>query len=236
MTVAALILCPSAERAVADVAGRAAVRRVVESAWAGGATPIVVVAPDADGDVARALAGSAAVLAEPAPAHEGALGQVMHGLRVAARQVTGTDAALVWPGRFVWVDAETVTSLIEAHGSDPDTLLRPAYVGQPGLPVLLPVQHSAALTQLEPGEAPDDVLIDIGTTAVPVRTIEVGDPGVVHDLSTPIDDLPAFSGPPEPVAGPPPEWGLAAADASDERPLEGPALAPYAQAADADAD
>ena len=46
MTVAAVILCASAEGALADTAGRPAVRRMVETAWAGGATPMVVVAPD----------------------------------------------------------------------------------------------------------------------------------------------------------------------------------------------
>ena len=42
----------------------------------------------------------------------------------------------------------------------------------------------------------------------------------------------AYQGPPEPVGGPAPEWGAAAAEMPDEAPLEGPALAPYGQAAD----
>lgn len=236
MTVAAVLLFRTVETALADAAGRPAVRRMVESAWAGGATPIVVVSSDRDGAVATALAGSPAVLAEPAPAEEGPLGQVMHGLRVASRQVSGTDAALIWPGRMAWVDAETVTSLIEAHGSGSETLLRPAYAGQPGLPVLVPVNHAAALRSLLPGEPRDEVLFDIGTDDIPARTIEVGDPGVTHDVSVALDTLPAYQGPPEPVGGRPPEWGAAAADAADEGPLEGPALAPYGQAADAEAD
>jgi hypothetical protein len=65
-----------------------------------------------------------------------------------------------------------------------------------------------------------------------VRLIETGDPGATHDRSTALDDLPLFEGPPEPVAGPPPEWGSAAADSPDDNPLEGPALAPYGEAAD----
>ena len=51
-----------------------------------------------------------------------------------------------------------------------------------------------------------------------------------------LDDLPPYDGPAEPVAGYAPEWGAAAADAPDEGPLEGPALAPYPQAADPDSD
>ena len=57
MTVAAVILYARPEGALADAAGRPAVRRAVESAWAGGATPIVVVSFDPDGAVAAALEG-----------------------------------------------------------------------------------------------------------------------------------------------------------------------------------
>ena len=37
---------------------------------------------------------------------------------LARDEVDATDAALVWPARMGWLDAETVTSLIEAHGMD----------------------------------------------------------------------------------------------------------------------
>ena len=55
---------------------------------------------------------------------------------------------------------------------------------------------------------------------------------MAHDISTAMDALPAYQGPPEPVAGAAPEWGAAAAEMPDDVPLEGPALAPYSQAAD----
>jgi CTP:molybdopterin cytidylyltransferase MocA len=139
VTVAAVILCATADGALVDTAGRPAVRRMVETAWSGGATPVVVVAPDPAGAVALALAGSPAVLAEPAPFAAGPVGQIVRGVRVAAAAVTETDAAIVWPGRMVWVDAETVTSLIEAHGADRDAVLRPIYNGEAGWPVVLPI-------------------------------------------------------------------------------------------------
>ena len=89
MTVAAVILfARGPEGALADAAGRTVVRRVVESAWAGGATPIVVVCEDPAGSVAAALAGSPAVLAEPAPAEHGPVGQLVRGINVAIGQVT----------------------------------------------------------------------------------------------------------------------------------------------------
>ena len=231
MTVAAVILCASLEQALADSAGRPAVRRMVESAWAGGATPIVVVSPDSGGQVAMALAGSPAILAEPAPRDGGPPAQIVRGVRVAAGEVTETDAALLWPGRMTWVDAETVTTLIEASGLERGTLLRPRYGDQAGWPVLLPVELLPALEGLAAGRMPSELVDDLVAGGAAVRLVDTGDPGVVHDLSTPIDSLPPFDGPPEPVK-PPPEWGAAAADVGDEGPLQGPALAPYGQAAE----
>src|SRR5215210_7690250 len=136
MTVAAVILAATAASALADVEGTPSVRRLVDVAWAGGAVPVVVGAPDPDGGVVRALAGAAATYAEPAPLDAGPVGQICRVIDVARAAVSETSAALVWPARMGWVDAETVTSLIEAHGTDPETVLRPAYRGTAGWPAL----------------------------------------------------------------------------------------------------
>ena len=205
---------------------------MVESAWAGGATPIVVVAPDADGGVASALAGSPAILAEPAPEDGGPVAQIVRGLRVAADAVTETDAALIWPGRMVWVDAETVTTMIEAHGAQRAAILRPIYDGEAGWPALLPMALLDQLAAQATDLMPDELIGSLGTAT----TLDLGDPGTVHDVATAIDQLPDYQGPAGPGAGSPPEWGAAAADSADEGPLEGPSLAPYPQASDPDAD
>jgi CTP:molybdopterin cytidylyltransferase MocA len=230
VTVAAVILHARVEGALADAAGRPAVRRSVESAWAGGATPIVVVSFDSDGAVAAALAGSPAILAEPVPVERGPVGQMMRGIYVASDSVADTDGALIWPGRLTWVDAETVTSLIEASGAYPQALLRPAYEGQAGWPVLVPIAAMPAMESLDASLMPDAVIEALARVAPSVRTIDTGDPGVIHDISVHLDALPSYSGPPEPVAGHAPEWGAAAADMPDDVPLEGPSLAPYSQA------
>jgi CTP:molybdopterin cytidylyltransferase MocA len=232
MTVAAVILYRNIDGALADAAGRTAVRRTVESAWAGGATPIVVVSFDADGRVSAALAGSPAALAEPAAVESGPVGQMARGIEVARDQVSETEAVLIWPGRMAWVDAETVTSLIEAYGARRGAVLRPVYNAEPGWPVLVPVEQVPTLVALGPALMPDVLMEQLFATAPRAETIDTGDPGVTHDVSTSIDGLPRYEGPPEPVAGPAPEWGAAAAEMPDEAPLEGPALAPYGQAAE----
>jgi CTP:molybdopterin cytidylyltransferase MocA len=230
MTVAAVVLAATPESALRDVEGVPNVRRLVDVAWAGGAVPVIVAAPDPDGSVRSALAGTNATYAEPAPREAGPVGQITNGIDAALSIVDETDAALVWPARLGWVDAETVTSLIEAHGLDRDSVLRPAYRGEAGWPVLIPTAHLATLRAIEPSLMPDDVLARL-VEQVPARLVELGDPGTTHDLDTPRAELPPFEAPPPPAAGHEHEWGAAIADRSDDAPLEGPALAPYGQAA-----
>jgi CTP:molybdopterin cytidylyltransferase MocA len=231
VTVAAVILAASVESALADAAGVTRVRRLADSAWSGGATPIVVVAPDPDGAVATALAGAPVTLATPAPAEAGPVGQIARGIDVAVAEISATDAALVWPARMTWVGPETVTSLIEAHGVDPGTVLRPTYRGEPGWPVLVPIATLATFRGLSPTLMPDDLIEAFLAGGAASRSIDLGDPGTTIDGSTPRENLPPYDGPAEPAGQHSHEWGAEMAETTDdESPLRGPALAPYGQA------
>jgi hypothetical protein len=42
---------------------------------------------------------------------------------------------------------------------------------------------------------------------IPTRLVEVGDPGVTHDVDTDPSALPDYEGPPDPPAGHTHEWG-----------------------------
>ena len=206
MTVAAVILSASAEGALADTLGQPRVRRLADLAWSGGALPIVVLSPDVDGTVPAALAGSEAVYGAPAPVETGPRGQMVRGAELALAEVSDTSALLIWPARMTWVGPETITSLIEAHGTDRRTLLRPAWHGEPGWPILLPAVQLDALRAVAPDRMPPDVVADL-VAAVPSRIIEMGDPGVIHDVDTAPSELPAYEGPPDPPAGHTHEWG-----------------------------
>src|SRR5688500_18885586 len=233
MTVAAVILSASAQNAVADTLGQPRVRRLVDIAWSGGALPVVVVSPDDDGMVAAALVGSEAVYGSPAAPETGPAGQMVRGAELALAEVRETSAVLVWPARMTWVGPETVTSLIETHGTDAGAVLRPAWDGTPGWPVLVPIASLDALRALPAETMPDDV-ISVLVATLPSRAVEVGDPGVVHDADTPFADLPPYDGPPDPPAGHTHEWGDGVEeDGVDENvPGEGRGLAPFPQAAD----
>ena len=227
MTVAAVIVAASPESALADADGLPGVRRIADVAWSGGATPVVVVSFDPGGDVARALAGAPVTLAEPAPPERGPAGQMTRGAEVAIGEIVETDAVLIWPARMTWVGPETVTSLIELHGTVPDRLLRPTWEGETGWPVLVPVAALDALRASPPDRMPPAIVDGLVAAGMAERAVDLGDPGVTHDRDTPSADLPRFVGPEEPIAGHVHEWGAQAADAADEGPLEGPALAPY---------
>ena len=230
MTVAAVILAASPDSALADADGLPAVRRIADVAWAGGATPIVVVSFDPEGAIATALAGAPVTLAEPAPVEAGPAGQMARGADVAVGLVRDVDAVLIWPARLTWVGPETVTSLVEAHGVMAGELLRPAYDGSEGWPLLLPIEHLDVLRAIPPDVMPD-VLVGSLTAALPSRNLDLGDPGTTIDRSTPRLALPPYDGPSEPAADHVHEWGAEVADEPDDGPLEGPALAPYAPAA-----
>ena len=223
MTVAAVVLAASPTSALADADGTPGVRRIANTAWAGGATPVVVCSFDPDGAVAAVLANAEVTLVDPAPPERGPVGQIVNGVRSALTLVAETDAALVWPARMTWVDAETVTTLIAAYGEHRDAVVRPGYDGEPGWPVLVPVRHLEAFARLAADRMPGELFEDLEATGVPFRAVETGDPGVVHDVSTPRTGLPPYDGPPEPADAHAHEWGAAAADEPDDAPVPGPA-------------
>jgi CTP:molybdopterin cytidylyltransferase MocA len=236
VTVAAIILANSPESALADADGMPSVRRIADVAWSGGATPIVVVAHDPNGAVAAALAGSPVTLAEPAPIEHGPAGQMVRGIEVAVDIVRETSGAFIWPARMTWVGPETVTSMIEAHGPSAGALLTPTYENEPGWPVLLPLEALPALRAVAPDRMPPAIPPDLVASGVEQRLLALGDPGTTHDRDTSRADLPPYAGPSEPAGGHVHEWGAVMADEPDDGPLEGPALAPYGQAAALDPD
>lgn len=216
MTVAAVILAASPTSALADADGTPGVRRLADVAWSGGATPVVVCSFDPEGAVAAALANTEATLVDPVDPEGGPVAQIVNGVEAAIRLVAETDAALVWPARLAWVDAETVTTLIAAHGDDRDSVTRPSWQGDPGWPALLPVSHLVAFRALGATRMPHELLADLEAAGVPFRIVETGDPGVTYDVSTPRADLPPYDGPPQPADAHAHEWGAAEADQLDD--------------------
>ena len=207
MTVAAVVLADSIAAAMTNADGLARVRRIVDTAWSGGALPIVVVTPDADRQVLTALAGATATLVEPGADDGRTVLRLQLGVDSAVELVAATRAVLVWPSVMCWVGPETVTSLIEAHGARPDALLEPTYGGITGWPKLLPLAQPdgvAALARLLDDPA---ATLDVAALSFAVLAIELGDPGVTRDGNTARSELPPYDGPQRPVHDHRHEWG-----------------------------
>jgi CTP:molybdopterin cytidylyltransferase MocA len=217
MTVAAIVLVPDRAVALSDADGEPAIRRVAHSAWSGGAMPIVIVSDDGGEELAAAVDGLPVTISRPGPDEPRGVAWFLHGLRAAQTAVAEATAGLLWPARCVWVDPETVTSLVEMHGTAPGDVIRPAFSGQPGFPILVPMSLGPRLA-----ERPDlhayQVVEALIAGGVPARTPELGDPGIAFDIATPRAELPGFEGPPAP-AGAVAEWNAelaAQAQASGE--------------------
>ena len=189
-TVAAVILSSTSEGALAPIDGVARVRHLAGLAWSGGAHPVIVVSPDEDGTVVAALDGSGARHAQPAPHELGPAGQMVRGADLAMDEAGTTTAVLLWPARMTWVRPATLAALIATHVGDPATVLRPTWGGETGWPVLVPIIHLDALRTVAPDRMPPHVIADVAATA-PTRDVDLGDPGVVHDVDTPVEELEA---------------------------------------------
>jgi molybdenum cofactor cytidylyltransferase len=199
VTVAAVILIPEPSAALAPADEEPALRRVAQSAWAGGALPTVAVMPQNTDEVRQSVVDLAVTFAVPDAGEPHGIAWFVRGMRTAVATVVETTAALLWPVPRVWVDPETVTSLVEAHGATPGAILRPVYQGRPGFPILVPVSAMDELAALS-GKHGEEAVADVVARGMPQRLIELGDPGIVHDISTARADLPPYQGPSHPAA------------------------------------
>ena len=228
MTVAAVVLAETTGDALRPAGGVSAARQVADTAWAGGALPIVVVAPDPEGALAASLARSEADVISPSderlpPGAEH--GQdtardghpLLRGARAALARVGETTAVLAWPVQMAWVDAATVTALLEAHAAAPDTLIRPTWKGTLGWPVLVPLTLLLDRPDLAALPHPAALLDALERGGARVRTLDLGDPGVALSTDTARAALPPFEGPDQPVTGHPPDWGADVARVAPER-------------------
>ena len=214
MTVAAVILVPEPAAGLRPVEGEPALRRVAQAAWSGGAIPIVIVTPDPTPELRAAVADVDVAFAQPGPDEPRGIAWFVRGARLAQESVADTTAALLWPVPRVWVDPETITSLVEAHGATPAAILRPAYKGQAGFPPVVPASLFARLAARS-GMHGEEALAALVEEGVAARPIELGDPGIVHDASTSRADLPPYQGPPEPAGGPAADWTVTLSQAAD---------------------
>lgn len=157
-------------------------RRALRVLRDGGCAPLVVVLGAAADDVAALLPGDATAVVAPGWA-EG----MGASLRVGLDALDG-DVALVHLVDLPGVTAAAVARLVEA-ADGPDTLVRAAYDGRPGHPVLIGRAHWAGVREQATGDAGARGYL----AAHPAHLVECGDLATPDDADTP-EHLARFRG------------------------------------------
>jgi molybdenum cofactor cytidylyltransferase len=167
---------------VADVGGKPMVRRVVETALASKARPVLVVTGHQGAEVAAALAGlQVALIANPDYA-TGLSSSLKAGIRAVPADCAG---ALIMLGDMPSIAAEHVDRLVTAFAGAPDGIVVPVHEGRQGNPVLWPRHLFPELLQLE-GDAGAKRLIAAHQSNV--REVNLQTSGILDDIDTP-DEL-----------------------------------------------
>jgi molybdenum cofactor cytidylyltransferase len=154
------------------------IRHCLDSVIDAGLTDIVVVLGVDSGDIAAAISGMPVRTVVNTDPRSDMAGSVRHGVREIDPASTGvlvclSDHPLVSPG--------TITSIMNAHRADPDSIIIPSYNGRRGHPTLFP--HTVIA----------DILLCtnlrnvITARAGEVRLVETDDEGVILDMDTPED-------------------------------------------------
>lgn len=108
-----------------------------------------------------------------------------HSLAAGIRAAKEWDFAFVALGDMPFVDLRTLAALNRAISeAGPDAIVQPIHRGRPGHPVGFGHGHFVALESLTGDQGARRVVRLAGSHLV---TIDVDDPGVLHDVDTPAD-------------------------------------------------
>ena len=163
---------------------------VVATLVAGGLTDLIVVGRPHDGpleaELARVRAASAVGIrlryAENPGADAGQLSSILAGLRLADRP--GVRGLLWIPVDMPLVAPGTVARLLEVFHASSAPIVRPAYRGAHGHPVIVARALFDELRRADPSAGARAV---VHAHAGSIADVEVDDPGVVVDVDTPED-------------------------------------------------
>lgn len=161
------------------VEGRSFLARTVNVLASGGVEPICCVVAAEDAPWARQEVAGASVCVNADPAR-GMFSSLVAGLAF----LQGKAGAFVAPVDHPYVHVSTIKTLLTVFAGFPDHVIKPAYHGRAGHPVVLPehlfpiIQRASGMTTLR------EVL---GQTGVQVRYVDVDDEGVLVNVNTPAD-------------------------------------------------
>jgi molybdenum cofactor cytidylyltransferase len=167
-------------KALLQVQGRTFVRRILDTLHSGGIHDIVVVLrPQQPAAAAEVVAAGAGVV-ENAHADAGQLSSLVAGLD--ALEGPGVESVLVTLVDVPLIQPSTIRVLVERAASSPAPIVRAAFRGRHGHPVVFKRRVFDALRAADPAVGARAVL-----RAFSVEDVEVDDPFVVEDVDTPDD-------------------------------------------------
>jgi CTP:molybdopterin cytidylyltransferase MocA len=167
-------------KALLRVEGTTFVRRILDTLHAGGVSDVTVVLRSGHGEIStEVIAGGGRVVVNPR-ADEGQLSSLVAGLD--AIDAPGVDASLVTLVDVPLIQPLTIRALVEraAHATAP--VIRAAYRGRHGHPVIFARAVFDAIRNADPALGAKAVL-----RTVQVEDVEVDDPFVLTDVDTPAD-------------------------------------------------
>jgi molybdenum cofactor cytidylyltransferase len=170
----------TANKMLADIGGKPMLRRVVETALASRARPVLVIVGHEADEVRAALNGlDIMIVANP----DYALG-MSTSLAAGIRAVPPTCAgALVLLGDMPEVAAEHLDRLISAFtAAGPSTIIVPTHEGKRGNPLLWPAAYFSEILQLQGDVGARSLL---AAHAAHVREVDLGTAAIFADVDTP---------------------------------------------------
>jgi molybdenum cofactor cytidylyltransferase len=170
----------AANKLLADIGGRPMVRRVVETALASAARPVLVVTGHMASEVGAALSGLQVTLVANPDYATGLASSVKAGIRAVPQECAG---ALVMLGDMPRVTAAHVERLIGAFAAaEGRAIIVPVHEGRQGNPVLWPARFFPELLQLD-GDVGAKRLV--AAYAGEVCEVDLGTDAIFVDVDTP---------------------------------------------------
>lgn len=171
---------PDESKVLAELDGKALVRRVAEIALASRAAPAVVVTGQAADRIAAALDGLAVTLVHNTDFASGMAGSVKAGIAALPADIDGALILLADMPRVAVATLDALISAFEEATPTPDTVV-PVYAGREGNPVLLGRTMFSAVAGLEGDSGARKLFSAPWCKVLPCP---VDDPGIAIDVDT----------------------------------------------------
>lgn len=168
-------------KALLDAGGQSFLVRVVSALAAGGCDPVVVVAREGDGPVARAAEAAGATVASNPDPGEGPISSIRLAL---AGWGGGMDGCAICPVDHPLVAGATVRALAACFEEESADIVIPTWRGRRGHPAIF---HRRLFPELLDPALPEGARTVVRRRPSRVRECVVEDAGVVADIDTPAE-------------------------------------------------